>query len=213
MDARYAYADFAAEPDPSHRPMYLADVLAALAELPAGAAVLDAGCGGGDFSVGLRRRGFAVYGSDLSPSAIAAAQERGVGRFAVASLYDPLAAPFGLAAFDAIVSIEVIEHLYSPATFARRAHEALRPGGLLVVSTPYWGYAKNVVLALANRIDRALTPLWEGGHIKHFSRATLTRLMTEAGFVTVSFRGCGGGWRRHAPGLWNGMLMTFRKPA
>ena len=72
---------------------------------------------------------------------------------------------------------------------------------------------KNLALAATNRMDAALTALWEGGHIKHFSRATLTRLMEEAGFEAVSFYGAGQGVRAHTPFLWSGMAMTFRKPA
>ncbi|WP_295638163.1 class I SAM-dependent methyltransferase [Novosphingobium sp.] len=208
----YEYPDFQALPDPSHRPMYLAGVVQALRDLPQGASVLDAGCGGGDFSVGLAEAGFTVFGSDLSESGIAQSQRRGIGTFRLSSIYDPLAAPFGRETFDAIVCIEVIEHLYSPATFAAGAMQALPPGGLVVISTPYWGYLKNLVLALTNRTDRALTALWEGGHIKHFSRKTLTQLMTDAGFETVGFKGCGTGARGLVPGLWSGMLMTFRKP-
>ncbi|MEO7384837.1 MAG: class I SAM-dependent methyltransferase [Novosphingobium sp.] len=207
----YTYANFDDEPDPSHRPMYLEKALRFLQSVPSGASVLDAGCGGGDFSVGLHQAGLKVYGCDLNASAIAVADQRGIGRFAVSSLYDSLAAPFNLETFDAIVTIEVIEHLYSPLTFARRCHEALVPGGILVVSTPYWGYAKNVVLGLTNRVDRALTARWEGGHIKHFSRATLTGLMQESGFVVCGFAGAGEGWRAYAPYLWSGMIMAFRK--
>lgn len=59
--------------------------------------------------------------------------------------------------------LEVIEHLYSPRQFVRRPYTALRPGGILIVTTPYWGYLKNLLLVLTNRIDHALTSLWEGG--------------------------------------------------
>lgn len=167
----HIYADFGVEPDPSHRPMYLCAVLEYLAGLSSGAAVLDAGCGGGDFSVGLAEAGYAVFGSDLSPTAITHAQYLGIGRFEVASLYDSLTDPFEREAFDAIVCVEVIEHLYSPATFVRRAFEGLKPGGLLIVTTPYWGYLKNVVLAVTNRLDRSLTALWEGGISSTFHAA------------------------------------------
>src|SRR5207253_2552797 len=109
--------------------------------------------------------------------------------------------------FDAIVSVEVIEHLYDPRRFMRRAYEALKPGGLLVLTTPYWGYLKNIALALTNRIDRALTPLWDGGHIKHWSYKTLRALGEELPFEFVAFRGAG----RPIPYLWNGMIMVFRK--
>jgi 2-polyprenyl-3-methyl-5-hydroxy-6-metoxy-1,4-benzoquinol methylase len=208
----YDYPNFDGLPDPSHRPLYLSGVLQALRDLPQGANILDVGCGGGDFSVGLAEAGFTVFGSDLSESGIAKSQERGIGTFKLSSIYDPLAAPFGLDQFDAIVCIEVIEHLYSPATFAARSMEALKPGGVVAISTPYWGYLKNIVLAVTNRTDRALTAWWEGGHIKHFSRKTLTQLMLGAGFEVVSFKGCSQGFRAFFPGLWSGMLMTFRKP-
>ena len=136
----YSYADYDEAPDPSHRPMYLASVLELLRELPAGSRVLDAGCGGGDFAVGLHEAGYEVLGSDGSQSAIRAARARGFGRFEQASLYDNLLEPFGNPDIAAIVSVEVIEHLYSPLTFVRRAHEALPDGGLFIVTTPYWGW-------------------------------------------------------------------------
>lgn len=188
-------------------------MLGFLSELPPGAAVLDAGCGGGDFSIGLAEAGFTVFGSDLSETGIAHARSLGVGEFRVASVYEPLAEPFGRTTFDAIVAVEVIEHLYSPQGFARQAYAALAQGGICVVTTPYWGYLKNVLLAVTNRTDKALTALWEGGHIKHFSRATLTRLMQDAGFEAVGFAGCSEGARRLFPGLWSGMAMAFRKPS
>lgn len=211
-DYSYSYDDYNVNPDPDHRPMYLASTLRALNGLAPGAAVLDAGCGGGLFSVGLSDAGFDVHGLDMSETGITAARARNIGKFEVASVYNDLARPFGRQDFDAIVAIEVIEHLYSPARFAEMAFDALKPGGVVVITTPYWGYAKNIVLAVTNRIDRSLTALWEGGHIKHFSKSTLSQLMRSAGFEVVVFEGCGEGWRGHAPGLWNGMMMAFHKP-
>ena len=208
----YTYADYDEKPDPSHRPMYLAAVLEALREIPPGSRVLDAGCGGGDFAIGLHEAGYEVLGSDASESAIRAAKAREIGRFEKASLYDDLLAPFGHPDIAAIVSVEVIEHLYSPLTFVRRAHDALPHGGLLVLTTPYWGWLKNIALAVTDRMDRSLTALWEGGHIKHFSRRTLSQLMEENGFETIAFRGAGESARqRHIPYLWSGMMMAFRK--
>ena len=104
--------------------------------------------------------------------------------------------------------ITSIEHLYSPRTFTRRALEALRPGGVLILTTPYWGYLKNLMIAVTNRTDRSLTALWEGGHIKHWSRQTLQTLGERQGFEFVAFEGAG----RPIPFLWKGMMMVFRKP-
>lgn len=47
------------------------------------------------------------------------------------------------------------------------------------------------MLAITGRLDRSLTVLWEGGHIKHFSKNTLNKLMTNAGFDSLGFVGCG----------------------
>lgn len=207
----FTYADYDQSPDPSHRPMYLSKTIKHLRNFPNIINVLDAGCGGGDFAEGLKENGYRVYGIDLNKSAIRAAQARGVGTFVLSSLYDDMLHPFRLSHFDAVISVETIEHLYSPRLFLSRANDALRPGGLLVITTPYWGYLKNLALALTNRTDKALTVLWDGGHIKHFSRATLTKMASEAGFEVVAFEGCGEGIRALTPYLWNGMLMVFQK--
>jgi len=210
-NANYAYQDYDVEPDPSHRPMYLPKLLQHFREYPI-KTILDAGCGGGDFAEGLRESGYTVYGVDLNESGIRAAQKRNIGTFAVSSVYDDLLKSFDLKDVDAVVSVETIEHLYSPRIFLSRAKDALRPGGLLAITTPYWGYLRNVALAVSNRMDKALTVLWDGGHIKHFSRATLTKMAIEQGFEFVAFEGCGEGIRAFTPGMWNGMLMIFRKP-
>ena len=209
-DARYIYNDFHVDPDPPHQPMYLKLVLRWLQSDPSIRRILDAGCGDGNFAASLAEAGYSVCGIDMSDSGIQIATERRVGSFQKASIYDSLTAPFpDVEAFDAIVSVEVIEHLYSPRVFVRRTFEALRPGGLLIVTTPYWGYLKNVALALTNRMDSSLSALWDGGHIKHWSRNTLSTLMTEQSFDVIGFDGAG----RRVPYLWSGMVMVARKPA
>jgi len=207
----YFYANYEEHPDPSHRPMYLARILRRLRADGSVTTILDAGCGGADFAQGLALNGYMVYGVDLSATAVKAAEARRCGSFVISSVYDDLLKPFNLREVDAVISIEVIEHLYNPRLFVRRAREALKPGGLLIVTTPYWGYLKNILLAITNRTDLALTALWDGGHIKHFSRKALTRLMAENAFEPVSFEGCGEGFRAWLPYLWSSMLMIFRK--
>lgn len=176
-----------------------------------GMIVIDAGCGDGNFAASLHEAGLHMHGLDLSAGGIAKAQLTWSKiPFVVGSIYDDMCAPFNLAPVDAVVSIEVIEHLYSPRQFVQRAFEALKPGGIFIVTTPYWGYAKNLLLAVTNRTDRALTALWEGGHIKHWSYHTLRTLLEDGGFEFVAFHGAGIGIRA-VPGFWSGMLMVARK--
>ena len=86
--------------------------------------------------------------------------------------YDPSAV--GADSFDVAIATEVIEHLVRPHNLPGFAKQLLRPGGPLIISTPYHGYLKNLVLALSNKWDSHLTPLWDGGHIKMWSRKTLS---------------------------------------
>lgn len=105
-----------------------------------------------------------------------------------------------------MVSTEVIEHLFSPHLLPRFAAGVLKPGGWLVISTPYHGYLKNLALSLVDKWDDHHTPLWHGGHIKFWSRATLSRLLEENGFVVEGFSGVG-----RLPWLWKSMVLVARK--
>ena len=89
------------------------------------------------------------------------------------------------------LDVEVVEHCVSPKTFAACAAGLLRPGGLLVLTTPYHGYLKNLAIALTGRWDSHHDPLWEGGHVKFFSPATITRLLAGAGFAVQSIERVG----------------------
>lgn len=60
-----------------------------------------------------------------------------------------------------------------------------------MISTPYHGYLKNVLIALTGRFDRHHDPLWEGGHLKFFSPRTLRRLVERDGFRMVEIHRVG----------------------
>ena len=66
---------------------------------------------------------------------------------------------------------------------------------------------KNLALALAGKWDTHANPLWDGGHIKLWSRRTLGWLLTSAGFENLQFRGVG-----RLPGLWMTMVMSGDRP-
>src|SRR5437879_3794410 len=110
--------------------------------------------------------------------------------------------------FDLVISTEVVEHPYAPRPYAAGCFQALHPQGRFICSTPYHGYVKNLVLAALNRWDAHASPLWDGGHVKLWSRKTLSTLLTETGFVNLQF--CGAG---RVPGLWMIMVMSGDKPA
>jgi len=166
--------------------------------------VLDAGCGNGAFSRLLQERGFSVVGIDCDKNGIELARAHG-GEFLELSLYDDPPGCF-LNSFDAVVLLEVIEHLYFPARAFRFARLVLKEGGPLIASTPYHGYWKNLAISILNRWDVHWNPLRDGGHIKFFSRQTLTRLAHREGFEIVAVAGIG-----RIPPFWKSLIMTARK--
>jgi 2-polyprenyl-6-hydroxyphenyl methylase/3-demethylubiquinone-9 3-methyltransferase len=191
-----------------HTCAYLApQVLAVLGRLRA-QRVLDLGAGNGALCRILRDAGLKVVGveHDARGVAIARAALPDVPFYCEGVEGDPAFVLTEQAAFDAVVSTEVIEHLYSPHLLPRYAAALLNQGGHLIVTTPYHGYLKNLALALTGHWDSHFTAMWHGGHIKFWSRATLTLLLQENGFDVVGFQGVG-----RVPGLWKSMLLVARK--
>ncbi|MCI0345904.1 MAG: class I SAM-dependent methyltransferase [Chloroflexi bacterium] len=104
------------------------------ADRVAGCEVLDAGCGEGYGSAILAGRAKSVLGIDLEHAVIEHAAENYPNvRFDAGDL---AALPFPDGSFDAVVSLQVIEHLASPRDFIAECARVLRPGGTLVLSTP-----------------------------------------------------------------------------
>ena len=169
--------------------------------------VLDLGCGNGFTAGYLARLGHQVVGVDAAPDGIELARAAHPKvRFHVASLYDDgLLGTVGNG-YEVVIASEVIEHLYWPRILLRRAHDALARGGRAVITTPYHGYLKNLALSLLGAWDGHFHAGWDGGHIKFFSRATLSALMQEAGFDRLAF--CGAG---RLPGLWKSMVISGDK--
>ena len=113
--------------------------------LPAGDRVLDAPCGEGALAAALGRAGLEAYGADMEASARAIARPALLARRP-----EPGRCPGPTATFDAVFSIEGIEHLENRYLFLREAQRILRPGGVLVVTTP-----NIVVPAFAHAVSSA----------------------------------------------------------
>jgi 2-polyprenyl-6-hydroxyphenyl methylase / 3-demethylubiquinone-9 3-methyltransferase len=102
-----------------------------------GLAVVDIGCGGGLICEPLRRMGARVTGIDPAMENVEAARRHAAGQgldvtYRVARVED-LAAE--ARTFDAVICLEVIEHVPDVGAFLKSCAALLRPGGLLLLST------------------------------------------------------------------------------
>jgi 2-polyprenyl-3-methyl-5-hydroxy-6-metoxy-1,4-benzoquinol methylase len=184
-----------------HHADYVVPHLLDLFPLASGETVLDVGCGNGSIDGILASRGYRVVAFDQSEESIAVArQSYPACEFHVADVDSPPAEITG-ASFDNVLSVESIEHMIDPRAMLRLARRVLRPGGRLIITTPYHGYLKNVALAVSGKLDGHFTVLWDGGHVKFFSVNTLTTMLEEEGFRVRFFRFAG-----RLPLLWKSMI-------
>lgn len=171
------------------------------------AMVLDLGCGNGSFSALMASSGFIVTGLDHSSSGIQiASNQHPTVTFAQHDITQPLPDRYQ-GKFDAVVSTEVIEHLLLPRRLMQNALNALKPGGLLILTTPYHGYWKNLALAVMNKFDSHWHPLRDYGHIKFFSKSTVLALFKEYALQDIQFQTVG-----RIPALARSMIISAVKP-
>jgi len=168
-------------------------------------AIFEIGCGNGRTANYLSSRGYAVTGVDTSESGIAIAQAFYPHlQLAVGNGYDDLASIYGQ--FPCVLSKEVIEHCCYPRMLLRTLSGLLQEGGIGIVTTPYHGYWKNLALAVTGKMDAHFTVLWEGGHVKFFSMATMRALLEEFGFRNIRFIRAG-----RIPVFAKSMIVVFEK--
>lgn len=170
--------------------------------------VCDVGSGNGALAAMMRQAGYYAAGVDYDKEGVALAQKNypGVNFYALGFHDDPalLLSSEGQL-FDAVVSTEVVEHLFSPHSLPIFARRLIPSGGFLVISTPYHGYLKNLALSILNKWAKHHTALWHGGHIKFWSQKTLTQLLEQHGFEVVGFHGAG-----RLPFLWKSMILVAK---
>lgn len=100
--------------------------------LPPGALVLDIAAGRGAFSKRLQNEGYIVEANEIEEAAFLPPDIK----CNAIDLNYPFAEIFGLAKFNLIVAIEVIEHLNNPVMFLKECNRILNQNGYLLVTTP-----------------------------------------------------------------------------
>lgn len=102
-----------------------------------GLRILDIGCGGGLLSEPMARLGAEVVGADAAerniPVAQIHAEEQGLSIDYRHTTAEDLAAAGET--FDAVLNMEVVEHVADPLGYLTACHALLKPGGLMICST------------------------------------------------------------------------------
>ena len=169
--------------------------------------ICDLGCGNGHISGRLANLGYQVTGVDASRSGIQIARRvYPQVNFIEAFIDRDLSKTMAHANFDLVISSDVIEHLFRPSDLLETANSLLKPGGHVLIGTPYHGYLKNLAIAATGKMDAHFAALHDGGHIKFFSVKTLSQLMNSHAFTDLSFSFYG-----RAPWLWKNMICHARR--
>jgi ubiquinone/menaquinone biosynthesis C-methylase UbiE len=152
--------------------------------------LLDVGCGGGRFLNRMQKRGWKVEGSDFDEQAT----KKVTSRYGIKTYVGDLCqCELPSNSFDVITMSQTIEHLYTPETTLRECLRILKPGGLLVMTTPN-------VNSIAAAEFGAHWRGWEAPrHLHLFSVESLQRLTQHVGFEIGEARsytaGCSGVYR------------------
>lgn len=206
MNNNFTAPDYRFGTEKPHSNAYLSGPILAYLKRIGARKVLDLGCGNGALASDLTEQGMEVVGIDPSESGIENCRKAvPTGKFYCMGIYDDPDTVSELD-FDAAICTEVVEHLFYPRELPRFARKKLKEGAPLMVTTPYHGYYKNLALSIANKWDRHHTALWDGGHIKFWSRRTLGELLESEGFASEQFIGCG-----RFPFFWKSMLIIANK--
>lgn len=166
--------------------------------------ILDVGCGRGEFVELFASKGACAEGSDISSNCIEFARAKypklTFHRCSVETLVSERAA-----SFDLVFSSEVIEHLFDVATYLHAINRLLKPGGVLVLTTPYHGILKNILIS-ATRYAKHYDPL--GQHIRFFNQTSLQFCLETFGFQPIVWTGYGRIWP-----FWKSFFVVSRKVA
>ncbi|MGE3855858.1 MAG: class I SAM-dependent methyltransferase [Dehalococcoidia bacterium] len=154
---------------------YFAGVAHDLAERVGRGRLLEVGCANGSFLRAARAASFEVQGVEPGDSAAQVARAGGLDVL-TGTLDDPR---IGEGAWDAVVLTQTVEHLPDPASALVRLLALLRPGGVLLMTTP------NQHSWLARLSGKRWFEYKPPEHLFLFTPRTIAALLARAGFEEI----------------------------
>jgi methionine biosynthesis protein MetW len=154
--------------------------------IPPNSRVLELGCSTGYFADHLIKKCATVVAVDADPFSIDACQERGIPAFQFdlsSGEIDRFLADH--APFDAVVAMDVLEHLARPQDVLARLHRLMDRNGRLIVTGPNVAYWHTRWELMRGRWNYAEAGIMDETHLRWFTRATWRKLLEDSGFVIV----------------------------
>ena len=145
--------------------------------VPAGARVLDYGCGLAGYLCDFHDRGVAISGAEIAGNVVEACRRNG---FDVHQVDDFSRIPFADAEFDVVYLMQVFEHLRDPHGFMQELARILKSGGMLYLAVPNSASIWRKIFG-NNWVSGWFAPF----HLFHYNRKALSALAMQHGFVVA----------------------------
>jgi len=139
-----------------------------------GVSILDFGCGNGEIIGEMKKINLTAQftGLDVSHTALQEAKKKN-SQDSFFQISDGGEFPIPDNSINFVFSSEVIEHVYDTENAVKEISRVLRPGGVVLMTTPFHGFLKNLSITLLN-FDKHFNPT--GSHVRFFSKKTLSAL-------------------------------------
>ena len=162
-----------------------------------GAMVLDAGCGYGAFSARAKQAGASVFSLDIADRLVKITTEYADTGGIVG---DACKLSFRTATFDFVISSEMIEHTLSPSNAIGELARVLKPGGILVITTPnkIWQGPVRLASSLRLRPFQGLENFLSWKEIREIAVDNPLRVISHVGFHLWPFQFGFNRWSRAA---------------
>ncbi|MBW1894158.1 MAG: class I SAM-dependent methyltransferase [Deltaproteobacteria bacterium] len=154
-----------------------------------GDVLLDVGCGRGRISDLVKDRFNQIIGLDISLTGLSLASKK---MTAIQSNLNQAAIPLKDQSVDAVVCLDVIEHLFDPLHLVEEAGRVLKDNGEFILSTPNTRFIGHI----SNLLFRGTAPKtsmdiegYDGGHLHYFTFADLKEILTKSNFSIVAENG------------------------
>lgn len=140
--------------------------------------ILDVGCGNGWLAKVMLNKNIFICSLDAWLSNPMKAINLYPSENHTAVVADALCLPFSDESFEVIVASEIIEHIGNPKNFVSELIRCLKPGGKLIITTPYKEVIKYYLCIHCNK----QTPV--NAHLHSFDEIKLMRLINDSRIVS-----------------------------